>query len=45
MQASYQDIEGDPTTLRIPLSNMMKTGLISLALWSAIIWTAWTLLS
>lgn len=43
MQASYQDIEGDPTTLRIPFSNLVKTGLISVALWSAIIWTMWTL--
>ncbi|HVN85188.1 MAG TPA: hypothetical protein VMW17_10115 [Candidatus Binatia bacterium] len=44
MQISYQDVATDPTTLRIPVSNMMKTALISLALWSGLIWAAWMVL-
>jgi hypothetical protein len=44
MQISYQDIAREPTTLRIPLSNVVKTGLISLTLWSGIIWVAWSAL-
>ena len=44
MQISYQDIVTDPTTLRIPLSNIMKTGLISVAMWMGLIWAGWALL-
>ena len=44
MQISYQDLAAEPTALRIPLSNLVKTGLISLTLWSGIILATWVLL-
>ncbi len=44
MQISYQDLVAEPTTLRIPMSHIVKTGLISLTLWSGIILATWMLL-
>lgn len=44
MQISYEDIAAEPTTLRIPVSNIVKTGLISAALWCAIIWAVGAIL-